>query len=277
MRPRRAPLPRRSEAKVGFTLIELLVVIAIIAILAALLLPVLSKAKQRAKTIQCVNNMKQLSLTAKMYMDDSGGVMIPLWIQQGTEGYAPWNYDPATFIIQYPQFLWWQDKLRLDGHLPEPKIVDCPTLIQPATDAHGGSNSTNHVLGIGMNFPEYGWLAAGPNFPFAIYTIAKENDVARPSQSVVFGDSAEVDNPDEPDADQWHEVVATGCAYFRVPSDYESYFKGDSRSVPRHNRRVNFSFFDGHAETVRNSTIGYDLPRTNGAAQWPRNNKGMDP
>ena len=92
--------------KKGFTLIELLVVIAIIAILAAMLLPVLSRARERARMAVCINNLKQIVLAARMYMEDWDG-WLPLhngyndnWMVSLAKSDAGGNYikDINVFI-----------------------------------------------------------------------------------------------------------------------------------------------------------------------------------
>jgi prepilin-type N-terminal cleavage/methylation domain-containing protein/prepilin-type processing-associated H-X9-DG protein len=89
-----------SGCRTGFTLIELLVVIAIIAILAAMLLPALSKAKQKAQGIQCISNLKQLGLAWIMYSGDTNGRLAP----NGDENSEPGSStDPLlqTTLLQW--------------------------------------------------------------------------------------------------------------------------------------------------------------------------------
>lgn len=89
----------------GFTLIELLVVIAIIAILAAVIFPILTTAKQRAHQAACLNNIKQLSMGIDMYMTNNGDRMVPYFWQHGSqwknwvtivEKYLQTKMDPST-------------------------------------------------------------------------------------------------------------------------------------------------------------------------------------
>ena len=169
----------RRGLAAGFTLIELLVVIAIIAILAAMLLPVLSHAKETARRISCMNNLRQLSLASRMYVDDNQGI-----------------YPPRARTDRWP------DKF-YDNYGKNAKMLLCPTDLSDAQISSNGvpatgNGATNVADAAPRSYLINGWndyfsdaLTANDfstymagNYPDGM----KENAILYPSDTIILGE-----------------------------------------------------------------------------------------
>jgi prepilin-type N-terminal cleavage/methylation domain-containing protein/prepilin-type processing-associated H-X9-DG protein len=161
----------------GFTLIELLVVIAVIAILASLLLPVLGRAKQRALTTQCANQLKQLGVAMQVYGDDNSD-LLPM-----AHGSVPWaSTNPVPWLQP------------LAGYYSATNVLCCPGMchcynqspynyfmgsrVVYVETGDRGSLSFRRIL-----FPAQYLLSGDANWPFD----AEDADPDNYSQDTLFG------------------------------------------------------------------------------------------
>ncbi len=116
------PLPPSARRqRHGFTLIELLVVIAIIAILAALLLPALSRAKESATSIQCLNQLRQISLATRLYAEDNEDLFPRSQHSAFANRQLPWERALAPFLGVSGGTTTWTNLLRGLYHCPNDK------------------------------------------------------------------------------------------------------------------------------------------------------------
>jgi prepilin-type N-terminal cleavage/methylation domain-containing protein/prepilin-type processing-associated H-X9-DG protein len=235
--------------KRGFTLIELLVVIAIIAILASLLLPALSRAKQQAQGTSCITNLKQLTLAWTLYNTD----FKENFVINGNNGDSPGGTANAPNPVD-PQWvpddmsegaavageqisLPWLRAGLLYPYVGSPASYRCPA--DPSTYHNGqvypaGGAGTNRVRSVSMN----AWInpsadaytAYAAPYPFLVYK--KTGDLTRPGPASTW---LFIDENPWTINDGYFLEIPTEIAWIDIPASY-------------HNDACGMSYCDGHAQ-----------------------------
>jgi prepilin-type N-terminal cleavage/methylation domain-containing protein len=259
----------RGARRGAFTLIELLVVIAIIAILAAMLLPALARAKAKGERTYCLNNLRQVSLFMQLYTDENQDVF-PAHRNQGLN-----TADAGPSLTN-----WWGTTIVPYGggrsnlfHDPsiKGKRLDDGTTWQWKFDCH--------LVGYGYN----GWFLG--HHPYGGYDITvagvrfqgdatfKRSGIVSPAQNLVVADKQPYGNPPAWSSSLWWEAACMDPAVVRS-SSFPTY---EGVEPKRHLGTAVVSFNDGHSEARKSQTINPPANPADRAAKSLINSQYWDP
>jgi prepilin-type N-terminal cleavage/methylation domain-containing protein/prepilin-type processing-associated H-X9-DG protein len=223
----------------GFTLIELLVVIAIIAILAAILFPVFSQARARARQTTCLSNIRQLGLATLMYVDDYDESFPPFGYQTSVPGEGMlWQYWFGREHGAYPNYTYNLKEGILQPYILNVKIDRCPNFAP-----------THAVYGDGLG---YGYNREVSGDPYGTFNPATLVQMDIPAETILFADSAMHYDPAgwppaiSPD-ETWESTMIV------PPSTVMSWYGSMAFRFhdPRHQNQCNVVYADGHAKITK--------------------------
>lgn len=207
----------------AFTLIELLVVIAIIAILAAMLLPALARAKQKAQSIYCVNSLRQYGIAVQLYADENNGVLVPTDLR----ALSPVGSDVQFFQILTP-YLTKDNKNSGSGNISKDTVIwGCPTYKNDPKNAGVISSRPGYGMIIYPFAPHPPWPAVANGDAWGPYTPIKVDNITSRSTRALIQDN-----------DDWPVSNLSSPAYT------------NSAGI-RHSGLANYLFFDLHVQSLK--------------------------
>jgi prepilin-type N-terminal cleavage/methylation domain-containing protein/prepilin-type processing-associated H-X9-DG protein len=227
----------------GFTLVELLVVISIIALLLAILMPSLSRARESAKKIRCLNNLKQIGLAVQLYAEDFDRYHIP--------NYIPYSRDWSTIVMSYLSdgSITPGSRVYKDVNPNSYDIVYCPTM-----RSLGYVGNSSPVTGFYTNY--------AVNFLTFLYETDRFGNflgcfritsAASPSRiGDVFDTCGYIDGPPS-------RSVGVGYGYHVTAGDTQQsvgWVHGSKDRLLQRNGKCNTLFLDGHAESLPDPGTG---------------------